>query len=196
MTLMAVGILGITTLHQLAEIWFGPSKVAGTGGKAARLRAAAMDPAIFAVAYIVLWLIPGQALSSLPLYFSHSMEMSSAYDRAEQGYTDDEVRCILFYLACAVPLIGLVIGALWRKWLPAVFAALGTAFCAFIIFKAGFVRHDMHELQATMGVTLLSLLWGIALWKSMHWTGRTLAALVFAGSMAFCWSDPAPRSVG
>ena len=49
----------------------------------------------FSIAFIVLWLIPSQKLSSLPLYISHSMEMSNAYDRAEQGYTPDETKCVL-----------------------------------------------------------------------------------------------------
>jgi hypothetical protein len=183
MAMLAFGIFAVTTLHQILETFFIPAN----DRKSIRLFNACRTLLIFAAASLAFWLLAHQKISSILPYIRNSLEISGAYDRAQQAYSSDETSSVVFFLSCAIPLLALIFIAHGKRWLWAAFATAGAALCIFLIFKAGFVRHDGHELHATAGLFLLTLLWIFALWKSFHWIAKSLAVAVVVASLILCW---------
>jgi hypothetical protein len=67
-------------------------------------------------------------------------------------------------------------------------AAAGLVCSWFIGFKAGFVRHDGHDTVASSSLSLLSLLYGAALWRGLdRWPRKTLMVVASTACVLLSW---------
>ncbi len=119
--------------------------------------------AFFLGAFIVLWTCSNQKIFNLFVYFSNSLEVVSKYGTAMSVSTPNtSVEILVYALTCAglsFLFIKYFLNKLNRKSNALLFLAI--VFYLFIIFKAGYVRNDYHEVMsicALISSILLSFL--------------------------------------
>ena len=107
------------------------------------------------VASLLFWVLAGQPLRALPVYFGNMGKMISGYSDAMSA-TGSALNITLFLITSATILFlttkkefGPLIS---RLLLFAMFSLF-----LFVSFKAGFVRHDMHQLIAGASLVIASL---------------------------------------
>jgi len=146
---------------------------------------------IFAASYLFWWLAAGQKLSSLVPYLHHSIQITSGYGQGE-GLADTDEQ---FSVNLALIISGLLVVAAsslypWKKKnkpftsvieeianseekpvMPAaqaILGAVGLAGALWIVFKAGYVRHDTHEMITSTSVAMIAWSLGAALWNKVN----------------------------
>lgn len=167
----------------------------------------------FAAALPLAYAAAGQPLSAFPDFLANSLEIVNGYSRAMQIPGD---RAELVASLVAAALAGLLVGgaAVLRWWngdrtdLRPLAVALGFAWLLFVLFKMGFVRHDVHPMVFHMGMPA-----GLAItlgWLDRPDPGRARRQAVFAVAIlvalgaSFYWrsvllsryvTDPAVRPI-
>ena len=164
--------------------WFvaiAPSVVAITLFETIRERRCAMISVVYGFSCVFLWLASGQSLGSVGPYLGLSLEVTGGYAAAMQLGHAWGMTNIWWFLLIAFVLLALYFLPL-RKRDP--WSSLGCsgvlAFLLFITFKAGFVRHDHHEVVAfavlvAVGVLVVSMSRGLIL--------TSLTSLALAASL-------------
>lgn len=143
--------------------------------------------AIYAAAYLGFWLLAGQSLSSLPSYLRNSMALSAGYTEGASFSPPSETTDVLLFLACAISLLALDAVSQWRHWTAAGLSLAALAGCILLSFKSGYVRHDNHEWEGTVGLAVIALLWVAALWPTLRLAGQVLALIVLGGTLSLSW---------
>jgi hypothetical protein len=150
---------------------------------------------IYVAAYVGLWLLAGQHLSSLGAYLSHSLTIASGYTEGEQLFSPSESTDVLSFLA--VSMLVLVLAGMMHPWhryrsekslrrvidetlvaapghagpvehAKSWIAAGGIVGVLFLLFKAGYVRHDTHEMITTGSLSLMMLAIGATVWRRVE----------------------------
>jgi hypothetical protein len=115
-----------------------------------------------------LWLLAHQPVSAIPDYLRTSWEITAGYGDAMSLSTREELREVVPFLVCAAALLLSAAmmprpgGSLERKLL----LLTGLAWLLFLAFKAGYVRHDTHELHAASSLVLTYTLAWVIVWPS------------------------------
>ncbi len=146
----------------------------------ARWRTFPTEFAIYLLALGGFWVVAGESPLDFPAYLANSLEVARGYSEAMAVwplFTTTLYRYIPVLAALALLTYGI-----WRAGYRDGFWRLipcGMLLCfAFLVFKAGFVRHDAHEI-IMMGATLyLTVVCGICLW--LHSQMPRTSSLVIA----------------
>jgi len=175
-SVMAIGVLLALTIHAGRKIpWLA---------------------IIYTAAYLFFWMLGGQRLSSLPAYLVHSLHIISVYGDIEAKFAPYEAGSVVLCLAGCTAILALLLAAHWkqRRLLATSLGAVG--FGLFMLFKAGFVRHDGHEFEATGGVAIISVLLAIAIWNRRRWRLKSLIAGVVLFNLGVLWRSYAAFNAG
>jgi dolichol-phosphate mannosyltransferase len=172
-TVMTVAVLGVITIDQL------------------RRRKVPWLLLIFGVGYLGLWSWCGQSFGSLLPYWHTSMAIAGGYAQGEGLSLPTETADVTWFILCALPLIVTAVfvtksspGGKMRFWAP----GLGLALLLGVIFKAGYVRHDTHEIQGAAGLALVGILITIGAWKRLdHPAWRSVAACAALAPLILTW---------
>jgi hypothetical protein len=137
--------------------------------------------AIYGVACLFLWLASGQSLNSVPTYLRSALEVTGGYAAAMQLNHPWGMTNVWGFILIAVCLDAFLY-CRWRgRDLLTSIGEVGTlGFILFISFKAGFVRHDHHEVVAlAVLVSIALLVVGVSQGRVM----TSLASLILVASM-------------
>jgi hypothetical protein len=116
-----------------------------------------------AIAIIAFWVLVGQSLPDLPLYFSNMSQIISGYTEAMA--VDGDFREVVVYIIASLGIFYLVLTMSVRPWTKiSLFIAFGIFL--FLAFKGGFVRHDSHSFFAAAAIILAPLAIGLSVPKS------------------------------
>ncbi|MGA2242337.1 MAG: hypothetical protein ABSH11_09920 [Verrucomicrobiota bacterium] len=113
---------------------------------------------LLAASFLCFWIVAGQHLSSLGLFFLNSWRITSGYTEAMMRTVKNEIQnagCFLMMATLLCTLIGYV--AWLRHRFFGMLPLLGLVAIVFISFKSGYVRNDEHETFAVMGLSVASL---------------------------------------
>lgn len=107
-------------------------------------RLLAFGIALFAVSWLCIgWVVCGQPLSDLPLFFWALRPIVAGYSEA-MALSGPPVQ-MLYWVLPMIVIAGMLLASVWwQKGLARWFLLLGFAFYAFVSFKEGFVRQDGH----------------------------------------------------
>jgi hypothetical protein len=177
---------------------------------------------LYLVSYLGFWLAAGQPLGGLGLYLSRSWMVASGYEQGEPLSRPTEMQDVAYYWACALCLLIVALIYHWKllprrerkeivgmDYLPPVtkeqaaiprsLAALAGLFgVVFMLFKAGYVRHDVHEIIATGGLFVLALL-GVAAWEQRlrEYPSQPILYIMLFACLGLVWhSFPPAIGVG
>jgi hypothetical protein len=150
---------------------------------------------IYVVGVIAFWFGARQKITSLAPYFYHSWIVASKFAGGQMEVHATDTRDVTLFLLCALALLAALAWAhrvdRQRPALKSLWggpAFLGFGIILLVAFKAGYVRHDGHEMAATTFLLLLSLFYAAALWpKFVNWVGRTVILVAVAGCFALNW---------
>lgn len=168
-----------------------------------RRRWPVMVPAMVAV-FLGLFVAAGQDLAGLPRFLALSMEVINGHSEAMA--VAGRLTELAAFVVLALALLAVVVGAEWRR--SGEGGRLWTGFCVLaasgiyglIVFKAGFVRQDLHTLTAWSGFALAGGAYAAAAWatvgdRRLPLAGLGLAVLFSAGTLGIWTLDvPIPAS--
>ena len=147
------------------------------------LHIAALCTAGFVLVYLLLRWGTGQHLSTLPLFWVGSWQLSSGYSAAMSLARNWQLLAVVAGAAVAATTAGALFGMWRRRGLMVQQAVLALSLpWLFVCWKEGLVRsYGMHNVRslALLGV-LLGLAWPIALLNSRLWSVATLGPTVAA----------------
>jgi hypothetical protein len=168
----------------------------------------------YLAAYLLLWIAAGQSLSNFGTYLSHSWTISSGYTEGEQEIVQTEGLDVSLYLAaCGTLIVMLAMVHPWYRYRSendprrvlqealvaapgslsidhrkSLLGALGLLGVLFVLFKAGFVRHDLHEVDATGSIALIALAIASIVWPRVHDPLAKAAIIaICAGILTVTW---------
>ena len=142
---------------------------------------------IFIAAYLAFWFGAFQHWNNLWPYIHRSWLIASGYAEGEYVSRPSDARDVaIFVVACGALLFGTAMlrpgqSTRLRRYLH----AFGLAGVLWTIFKAGYVRHDLHEILATSSFALLTIVYAAPLWKEARHR-LTRVGLVLFGGAVFC----------
>jgi hypothetical protein len=94
---------------------------------------------------LVLWMLTGQSFDSLAVFLKLTLDIAGGFAEAMSLDRPDR----WWVIGCYIAGVSAIIGCMWaRRTHAARAAALAMTWCAFVVLKAGFVRHDHHEVIA------------------------------------------------
>jgi hypothetical protein len=139
---------------------------------------------VYLFAYLVLWVLAGQSLASLAAYVKTSVWITGGYAQGEGFSRPSETADTAWFILCALPLLATVLYAARRtaRLHPRFWPAAGFPLLLLVIFKAGYVRHDEHEMEGTLSLALLGILIMAAAWPKLHPPAWKITAV--AGAIA------------
>lgn len=138
--------------------------------------------AIYAFSCITLWLAAGQTISSIGIYLSSSLEITGGYAEAMQLDHPWGMNNVWAYVSIAIFLLGLFAYELFpKKKLPASAFFCALALNLLIGFKAGYVRHDHHEVVSSALLVSIGILLFCILRNRFLASIASLAALILYG---------------
>jgi hypothetical protein len=114
------------------------------------------------VALIVFWILAGESLVDLPLYFANMLPIITGYTEAMA--ISGDFREVIVYCAASAAVLYLII----RMQVAEVFkASLLIMFGAFLFtaLKGGFVRHDAHAFLAAAAIIVAPVAIGVCIFK-------------------------------
>lgn len=108
---------------------------------------------------IIIWIMTGQEISLLPQFILNSLDVASKYANAMALSTSGTLIKILFFVLAAALFLKKVIE--YYRYvinISTVFVCSAAMFFLFVVFKAGYVRNDYHEVVSVccMAACLLS----------------------------------------
>lgn len=125
------------------------------------------------ISLVVFWLLSGQPIIALPLYFSSMLPIISGYTEAMAiGGIKSE---IIYYIVVSLILLWVIFKEERSDATIRIVALLMFAVAFFLSFKGGFVRHDGHAIISGTVIVLTGLL--VA---SAYGSSRSLSALFVA----------------
>lgn len=108
---------------------------------------------------LLFWLLAGQPVAALGEFFRYSWHISSAYSEAMAADLPTERRDVALFLAgMLLAFVPTAVVIRRRQGWRALILLPGWGALLFLLFKAGYVRHDLHELTATVGLLVMALL--------------------------------------
>jgi hypothetical protein len=148
---------------------------------------------VFIFALLGFWLWQAQSIGNLWPFFHNSLRISAGYVDGEPTTLPTEALDVTLYVIAA----GLLLAAIAifggadqsyraRRWVQfaAVFVIL------WVNFKAGYVRHDLHEILATSALALFCVLCAAAVWaRARHWACRTFVFILSIGMIGLAWAS-------
>ncbi len=139
---------------------------------------------VYAISCVLLWLLGGQPLTSFVGYLTVSLDIAGGYSSAMQLGHSWGMSNVWWFLALAAGVIITLLASLRRiPILVFVLYAVTLSFLFFVTFKAGFVRHDHHEVVA------FAVLAGISILSFLVSSARLLSyfsAILITVCLAFC----------
>jgi len=140
---------------------------------------------LFAASLLAFWMAAGQRLGSLGPFLRRSGMMAGGFGAAMGIGAPTEARDIGCWMLASLALCLLAGWVAWKRtrWFG-VFPVAALALIAFVAFKYGYVRHDVHELAATLELTQLALA-ALALVLALRSENRRGAALAGGLTAAF-----------
>jgi hypothetical protein len=135
---------------------------------------------------VVLWLLCGQSLATIPGFLAGTMEIVSGYSSAMVSETDvPHWQVVLASVAAALTTIGLVAACRFgsfrdrrARWAGAALMAL----VAYTVFKEGVVRTDAGHLSLFFSTA--TVLWIAIPWSRRLWPAMVVGALAIAAAGA------------
>lgn len=118
----------------------------------------------FLMMLILLWACAGQPFSSLPTFIQRSLEITTGYAQSMQLTAPWSSLSPYVYILITITVITLSLFGTWRTATNGHFTLFYALICfiCFVVFKAGFVRQDHHEIvAATFLVTLAALMFAL-----------------------------------
>jgi hypothetical protein len=112
-----------------------------------RWKRAVLGPALFVASLLLSWLVCGQSLADVPAYLRYSMEIASGFGTMSSRPLGP---VLAWALALAAFILLLAAASLWRTarpLLPKLVACLSVLACAFVSWKHGFTRADIHVVE-------------------------------------------------
>jgi hypothetical protein len=177
MMLMAVGVLAIISLDQALR-----RQVPARRQRWPWLLAA------YAAATVGLWLAAGQSLGSLFHYLSHSWEIATGYAQGEGLSTPTEPWDVTWFWLGGGGLLAAAGLAHRDDIRRRLIRVGGMAIVLILVFKMGYVRHDLHEVTATAALAVFSLVYAGTIWPRLrHWMSKTLVAGLAVGCLYLNW---------
>jgi hypothetical protein len=184
---LVVGGASFAALEALAKLSTGPIVVlvflVAVIGVGARWWQVLGFLALLGAEILLLWLVAGQSLSTIPDFLANTWQVVSGYSAAmiTQGLATWKVA--LATLAAAIVTIGLVAASAQagyrdRRARWAATALMGIA--AFAVFKQGVVRADLGHLNgffSTASVLWIAIPWGRARWQWLLAGSAVIAAM-------------------
>jgi hypothetical protein len=175
---------------------------------------------LFLASFLGFWLAARQPLGGLGIFLSRSWMVASGYEQGEPISRPTETQDVSYYWSCAIFLLGVAVVYHWKllprrerkeivgmDYLPPVtaeqaaiprsLAALaGLSGVIFMLFKAGYVRHDVHEVIATGGLFLLAL-FCVAAWEQRlrEYPSQPILYIMLFACLGLVWHS-FPLSVG
>ncbi len=159
------------------------------GWRSSRL-AALLIPITFGAMVIGIWLMAGQSLTNLPTFLQTSLAITNGYSEAMViGYNLTEIK-----LAIGISLLitGLTITFAWSKPFQLERGLISSLILLdlFLVWKAGFVRHDTHSLIFFTVTTVIPFLIQIdkertAVAQWIFYTLRYLTVVLALGGLLF-----------
>ena len=129
---------------------------------------------VYSAGLFAFWLAAGQRVSGIVPYLRHSWELANGYVEALSTNTDTEKTDVAKFVGTAVLLIAAMLawseprGAGFRR---RVMGMAGAAVLLFLVFKGGYVRHDVHEIAATAALAIMSISLYAAIWPRIRRVG-------------------------
>lgn len=108
---------------------------------------------IYSFSVLTLWVLSGQEVSNLPVYFYHSCELAAGYNYA-MTLTGPAWHLYIGIFIISTFVYMLIMAAVKHRYNTLMFFLLGSGFI-FISFKHGFVRHDDHAYIFFANILLL-----------------------------------------
>jgi hypothetical protein len=143
---------------------------------------------VLGASILFFWILAGQRLSSFGPFLRSSWQVAGGYTDAMMLTGIKEAEDVCYFLAAATLLCMLAGYAAWvrHRWLGTIpLAAL--CFTVFTAFKYGYVRHDGHEVTATMQLLLISLVCLAILWPVVRGKGLRVILSNFLPAMVVCF---------
>jgi len=138
---------------------------------------------IFIATYLLGWLALGQKLYLLPEYFVLSSELSIGFSAMSATGKPME---IISYLFCCLLIEFLLINQLkQRENTSSLIGALALAGTLFLLFKAGFTRHDGHVLCPIDALLLFSLLFFLPKENRSFSSPSKVIAIIYIAALTF-----------
>ena len=137
--LASVGVLGMAVVS-----WHSHSR-----------KLAIIIPLAFLVFIQCAWLVSGQSLFNLPVYIINSLQITGAYsDAMSSGFKIMEIKLAMVSIFAMV--LMMLLSCLIKPWQFERFVIASLVlFGIFLVWKAGFVRHDAHSLVFFSFATLV-----------------------------------------
>ena len=121
---------------------------------------------LYLFSVIAFWLLAGQSLSHVGAYLANGSQIVKGFPEA-MGRPGPLIE-IIVYVISALFFVALSAVATWRyKATFDLLPILGLLLICFLTFKASFVRHDSHALQAAMTTIPAACLYSALLWPEM-----------------------------
>ena len=155
-----------------------------------RRRRFPLAAAVAAGAALAGWWLAGQRTSDLAAFVASSARLSADHGEAMALSSPTDGRDVALFLGTATAVLATAGAACWRRLRArAALPLLALAAAVFVLFKAGYVRHDAHEVTATCGLLLLGALLVPTAWSSFPGRWRWAAAIPFALAAALASSS-------
>jgi hypothetical protein len=144
---------------------------------------------LFAGILACLWLSAGQSFPDALAFLATSVEVASGYaDAMSVAGPRPEV---FSFLGVATLFFVLVVLLEWHtRHARGVLPLVGLAGLLFLLFKAGYIRHDGHVLISTFTLLVVILLYTPLLWRNLSApAARGVCLFVVAAAVAVAWSS-------
>lgn len=130
----------------------------------------------FAASTLAFWLMAGQHLNALLPYLANSWRVASGFTEAMMWTPPEETQSIVLFFLVATPFLALCAYAVWarHRFLGAL-PLLAWSGIVFLVFKYGYVRHDVHMIPTALQLLVLTwsgvpMAWPV-LERQRRWTG-------------------------
>ena len=183
MKVLLTVLVGLITLIKFSMFVPGLFVVAAVSLDQLRRRDVPTVAILFGVAHASFWLLAHQSVAAYGPYLRHSFEIVAGYAQGEAQSLPSETSDVLRFIAVAGTTTALIVFAHRRKPLFATFGLVACVLAFTLSLKAGFVRHDSHEIFATTALAVLAFLSLPIVWPDLPTVGRAAAMLSCAGAL-------------
>jgi hypothetical protein len=144
-TLILLAIISLTKFTNFVFVGIGIVAITVMVWHIYSLFLAITVPLTFAILFMTIWVIVGQSPSSLPLFISNSLEITSGYSEAMSlDFTPTEIKLAVACFGFLALMI--FIGTFTKPWKLERFVIAGMVMLGMLLaWKSGFVRQGLHE---------------------------------------------------
>ncbi len=191
----ALAIAGLVKFSYLVSAGVAVAAVAADSWPQAKGRAAA-PLVLLAGLYLLGWLLTGQRLADLAPYLSSSIDVVGGYTESMALWTPTESWDVLRFVGPASLLLALVFWAGRRQVLRQCVHVGALGALLLLVFRAGYVRHDEHEIISTGLLVPLAMLYLLGTWRAAASRAYRLLWIVCVGTAAMSASVSYERWAG